>query len=79
MIGEFNWKEVCWEEWNTEGGEESWGDTVLNLIMSNIMTQQIDENTRFRGNEELLRLYLLLTKETDIIEKNNLTVPTRQE
>jgi len=71
MMGDFNCKEACWEEWNTEGGEESWPHTMLNLVMSEIMTQWIDENTRFRGTEESSRLDLLLTKELDIIGKIN--------
>ena len=25
LMGDFNCKEVCWEQWYTDGGEESWG------------------------------------------------------
>ena len=60
MIGDFNCKEVCWEDWYT-GGEESWAGILLDLVMNNIMTQWIKENTKFRGNEEPSRLDLLLT------------------
>ena len=38
MMGDFNCKEVCWEEWYTGGGEESWGGILLDLVMNNIMT-----------------------------------------
>jgi len=75
VMGDFNCKEVCWEEWSTEGGEESWGGTMLNLVMNNIMTQWIEEKTRFRGSEEPSRLDLLLTKEADIIGKINYRCP----
>ena len=38
MMGDFNYREVCWEEWYI-GGEESWGGILLDLVMNNIMTQ----------------------------------------
>ena len=38
MIGDFNCKEVCWDEWFT-GGEESCGSILLDLVMNNILTQ----------------------------------------
>ena len=69
LMGDFNCKEVCWEEWSTEGGKDSWGNTLLNLVMSNMMTQWIGENTRFKGDEEASRLDLLFTKELDIIDE----------
>ena len=43
MIGDFNCKEVCWGEWYTGGGEESWDGILLDLVMNNIMTQWIKE------------------------------------
>ena len=46
MMEDFNCKEVCWEELFT-GGEESRGGILLDLVMNNIMTQWIKENTRF--------------------------------
>ena len=71
MMGDFNCKEVCWEEWYTGGGEESWDDLLLDLVMNNIMTQWMKEKTRFRDNEEPSRLDLLLTKELEVIRKAN--------
>ncbi len=71
FMGDFNCKEVFWEEWTTDGGEESWRYMLLNLIMTNTMTQWIGENTRFGGNEEASRLDLVFTKEMDIIEGIN--------
>ena len=70
MIGDFNCKEVCWEEWYAEG-EESWGGILLDFVVNTIMIQWIKENTRFRGNEESSRLDLLLTKELEVIKKVN--------
>ena len=64
FMGDFNCKEVCWEKWFTEGGEESWGNVLLNLVLNNIMTQWIKENTRFRGEEPSR----LLTEELEVIK-----------
>ncbi len=52
LMGDFNCKEVCWEEWTMDVGEESWGYMLLNLIMTNTMMQWIGENARFGSNEE---------------------------
>lgn len=75
IMGDFNCKEINWEEWNTRGGEDSWEDKVLKLAMNNIMTQWVEENTRYRGGEEPSRLDLVLSKETDIIEDMNYSCP----
>ena len=68
IMGDFNCKEVLWEDWLTEGGELSWGNRLLQLAMDNILPQWVTENTRFRGNEEPSRLDLVFTKEPEIIE-----------
>ena len=46
IMGDFNCKEVCWEDWTTGGSENSWGSTLLKLTMENVMTQWINESTR---------------------------------
>ena len=71
MMGDFNCKEVYLEEWHIVGGEKSWVDILLDLVMNSIMTQWIKENTIFRGNEEPSRLDLQLTKELEVIRKVN--------
>ena len=70
MMGDFNCKKVCWDLY-TGGGEESWGDILLDFVMNNIMIQWIKENTKFRGNEETSRIDLLLTKELEVIRIGN--------
>ncbi len=55
IMGDFNCKEINWEEWNTRRGEDSWGDKVLKLAMNNIMTQWVEENIRYRGGEDSSR------------------------
>ena len=52
---------------------------LLDLVMNNIMTQWIKENTRFRGNEEPSRLDLLLTNELEVIRKVKKPMFTRKE
>ena len=47
MMRDFNCKEVCWEEWFIRRGEEPWVGILLDLVMNNIMTQWIKENTSF--------------------------------
>ena len=39
MMGDFNCKEVSWYDWLTTGGEESWGNKLLELVMDNLLTQ----------------------------------------
>ena len=39
LMGDLNCGKVQWEDWYTEGCEESWGNKLLNLIMENAMTQ----------------------------------------
>ena len=69
LMGDFNCKEVCWEEWYTDGGEETWGARLLNLVMENAMTQWVKEKTRYQCNEEPSRLDLVLTKEIEVVKK----------
>ena len=47
LMGDFNCKEVNWEDWNTDEGESSLGSKLLNLVMENTMTQWIQDETRF--------------------------------
>ena len=54
---------------NNKGRRENHGgSTLLKLTMENVMTQWIKESTRFRREEEPLRLDLIFTKEQDVVE-----------
>ena len=77
-MGNFNCKEVSWEDWSTERGEMSWGNRLLHLAMDNVLTQWVTENTRFGANEEPLRLDLVFTKEPEIIKKVIYRSPIRK-
>lgn len=68
VLGDFNCKEVNWEEFTTDGGEESWGSEVLNLAVENTLTQWVVGNTRFRGDDEPSRLDLVFTKDPESVE-----------
>ena len=69
LMGDFNCKEVCWEEMTTEGSDNSWGSILLDIVMEHTMTQWVKEHTRFREGEEPSRLDLIFTKETGIVEE----------
>ena len=68
IMGDFNCREVNWEEWTTEGIDESWGSKMLKLAMENTLTQWIAEKTRFRGDDKPSRLDLVFTKDPDGID-----------
>ncbi|MPC69390.1 hypothetical protein E2C01_063613 [Portunus trituberculatus] len=67
-MGDFNCKEMHWEDMATEGDEDSWGYMLLELTMEYTMTQWIHENTRFRNSEEPSRLDFLFTTEPEIVD-----------
>ena len=64
---DFNCKEVFWEDWTTEGSEMSWGNKWLPLAM-NILTQSMEKDTSYRGDEEPSQLDLVFTKKTEILK-----------
>ena len=68
MMGDFNSKEVKWEEWTVNGSEDSWSGELLRMAMENSMTQWVKEKTRYRGEDEPSRLDLIITKEAELIE-----------
>ncbi|MPC98051.1 hypothetical protein E2C01_093401 [Portunus trituberculatus] len=74
-MGDFNCKEVHWDDMTTEGNDDSWGYTLLELTKENTMTQWIQENTRFRNSEEPSRLDLLFTMEPEIVDSVEYKTP----
>ncbi|XP_050714228.1 uncharacterized protein LOC126997279 [Eriocheir sinensis] len=68
LMGDFNCKEVEWEDWRTQGTEESWGGRLLQLAMEHVLTQWIKEHTRFGKEGEASRLDLVFSKEPEVIE-----------
>lgn len=68
LVGDFKCKEVVWEHLETTGHPESWGAILLELATENLVTQWVNESTRYRGEDEPSRLDLVPTKEVDVIE-----------
>lgn len=68
IVGDFNCKEVNWEEGEAGGGESSWGCKLLELTNDNLLVQNVKECTRKRGQDEESRLDLAFTKDKDTIE-----------
>ena len=66
LLGDFNCKEVDWENFESGVGEKDWGERFLTLMMENMMEQRVKENTRYRGDDEPARLDLVLTREVNL-------------
>ena len=62
LTGDFNCKEVNWENYEAEGNNFTWGNRLLKLTTDNLMTQWVREETRLRGSDEPSRLDLVFTK-----------------
>ena len=62
LAGDFNCKDVDWENLKCGGEQETWGIKFLDLMMENMMTQEIKENTRYRGDDAPALLDLVLTR-----------------
>ena len=62
LAGDFNCKDVNWDTFESFGSENSWGEQLLTLTMENAMKQWVQENTRYRGDNEPSRLDLVFSK-----------------
>lgn len=69
LVGDFNCKEVDWENWQTEGSGNTWGSVLLDMAMENLLIQWVKETTRFRGDDQPSRLDLVFTKGIEILDK----------
>ena len=74
-MGDFNCKEINWEERTYQGGENSSSDKLTNWTVDNLMTQWIDCEARITGRDKPSRLELLFTSAEDIIETTNYECP----
>ncbi len=64
LVGDFNCREVDWEGLDAGTNEGTRGSKLLNLMMENLLTQHIKENTRIRGQDVPSRLDLIYTNLT---------------
>ncbi len=67
LMGDFNCKKVCWEKLTTEGGESSWRNILLHMIIKNTVTQWVQQNNRYKSNNEPSQHDLIFSKEPEIV------------
>lgn len=75
IMGDFNSKEICWEEMTVKGGEELWGNILLDMTIGYTLTQWAKVNTKYRNNEEPSKLDLVFPCELDIVDKLEYKLP----
>lgn len=75
LVGDFNCKEVNWEEGDAGSNMSSWGNVLLDLITDNLLIQNIKEHTRQRGKDEPSRLDLAFTRDPDMITNTKYLPP----
>ena len=75
IVGDFNCKEINWEEGTCQGGEQSYSDRLLNWAQDNLMKQWIDCETRFRGGDVPARLDLLFTSSGQLVDEISYDCP----
>ena len=68
IVGDFNCKQVNWEEGTCHGEEYSYSDRLLSWAQENLMKQWIDCETRFRGGDAPARLDLLFTSDCEVVD-----------
>ena len=67
IVGDFNCKEINWEQGTTEGSESSYSGRLLNWAMENLMTQWVDCETRVREGSDPARLDLVFTRDCEAV------------
>ena len=61
IVGDFNCKEIMWEEFEVGSGGE-WGEQLMDFALDNMLTQWVRHPTRGRQRDALSRLDLIFTK-----------------
>ena len=65
LVGDFNSKEINWEDMEVEESAGVWSEELLQTMMVNTMKQWVNKATRYRGEGEPSQLDLVFTKITD--------------
>ena len=65
LMGDFNCKNVRWEEMEIDGNAEPWSKEMLQLAMVNTLEQWVEEPTRYRGQEVPSLLDLVFSKKPE--------------
>ena len=63
LVGDFNCKEIDWEEMEIHVNAGSWCEELLQTMMINTMDQWVSQATRYRGEIEPSQLDLVFTKQ----------------
>ena len=63
LVGDFNYKDINWNSWSTNHGEDSKESQFIEAIRDCFWFQHIEKPTRIRGNDEPSLIDLLLTNE----------------
>ncbi len=64
IMGDFNYKEINWEEDSGTGVEQ---EKFIECIQQNLLVQHVTEITRFRGNDIPSRVDLIFSTDEDMI------------
>ena len=65
LLGDFNCKNINWEEMEICENAGQWGEDLLQMAMVNTLDQWVNEYTRLRGEEEPTMLDLIFTKKPE--------------
>nr|XP_053653652.1 uncharacterized protein LOC128703123 [Cherax quadricarinatus] len=68
VMGDFNHKEIDWENLEPHGGPETWRAKMMDVVLENLMHQHVRDTTRERGEDEPARLDLVFTMSSSDIE-----------
>nr|XP_053656751.1 uncharacterized protein LOC128705624 [Cherax quadricarinatus] len=68
VMGDFNHREIDWENLEPHGGPETWRAKMMDVVLENLMHQHVRDTTRERGEDEPARLDLVFTLSSSDIE-----------
>ena len=69
VVGDFNYKHINWETWETPKNESSSEQRFINCIQDTYWYQHVTSPTRYREGVDPSTLDLVLTNEENMIEK----------
>ena len=75
ILGDFNHKDIDWQELNPHGDRGTWRAKFMNCIQGNYLHQHIREPTRSRGNDTPSTLDLIFTQSALDIENLEYRAP----
>ena len=67
-VGDFNFREIDWENNNTNVGPEHLASQFLESVRDKYLYQHVKHATRYRGDNQPSLLDLILTNEEEMID-----------